>query len=605
MARLWLIFFLSIYTTVQAGLFDWFHSLSPKGKRAQAVLTEFEPKVEEALKEYQVPGLAIGVIVDHELVYAKGFGYRDLEKKLPMTTETLFGVGSCTKAFTAFLAGMFVDEGKLSRDTPVFTVLHDLRLWNYDVTYHLTFRDVLTHRSGLPRHDFLWYNANMERNELLKKLQYLEPACHLRQRYLYNNLMYVTAGIALEKIGNQSWEDLVTAKILKPLGMQATNFSIEKMKQSRDHAIPYIEKGKKIEPMTIRDFSIIGPAGSMNSNIEDLALWLRLHLNEGILNNQKFLQSSTLQEMLIPQVITGGTPEVQDISFYSYGIGWNISSYRGRYLVSHDGGVDGYTSVVAFFPRENVGIVILANKNLSVLPRFLSFQVQDLVLELSAMDWLKEGLESLKKTRDLADSTPGAAEPMRKTGTQPSHSLSDFVGKYEHPGYGVLSIDLENGKLKATLNDFSYLLEHWHYDVFVIAEDVQQKLISLAGTKCSFHTNISGDIAEVAIPFESNVKEIVFHKKQEPALQTLAYLRQFTGQYEIYGYTVDIHIRNGTLHAAIPGQPLYELVPTAENEFSVKAKTGYNVRFVLDSNGLVSEVLLMQPYGTFSAKPKI
>lgn len=598
------VLFLALIFGLKAESSDHFNSLTARGKRAEEVMKELEPQVESALTDYQVPGLAIGVVVDGELVYAKGFGYRDLEKKLSVTTKTLFPIGSCTKAFTAFLVGMYVDQGKLSWDTTAIEILPELRLWNFDATYQLTFRDMLTHQSGLPRHELVWYNSKMDRNELLKKLRYLEPVCHLRQRYIYNNLMYLTAGLALEKISNLSWEELTTEKLLKPLSMNQTNFSVKDLQKSADHALPYREKDHQLVPMAYRDLTIIAPAGSINSNVEDLSRWLKMLVAGGVYEGNTLIHTSSMQEMLLPQVIAAGSPEAQDTAFNSYGIGWSTISYRGHYLVSHDGISDGFTSVVGFLPKEKIGIIVLANKNMTALSRFISMEAIDRILGLSPIQWLKDGIEGLKKTKDTETSTINKEDPSRKKGTFPSHCLEDFTGEYEHPAYGVLTVDLFEGKLRIVHNDIPLILEHWHYDVFAVAEEPVPLILPLVGTKLTFHSNVQGEITELAIPFEPAVKDVVFKRRESKGHTSQSYLRKFVGLYEIYGYTVDIAIKNGVLSAIIPGQPVYELIPVSENEFQVKSKTGYNVRFVMDDLGLVKEVLLMQPYGTFSATPK-
>lgn len=583
---------------------DWFPSLSPKAQKVQELLKEFDPMIDLALIDFQVPGMAIGVVVDGELVYSKGFGHRDVEQELPVTTDTLFPIGSCTKAFTSFLTGIFVDEGAIQWDSPLVDAIGELHLWDYDSTHHLSFRDVLTHRSGLPRHDFLWYNAKFDRDSLLKRLRYLEPMTRIRQKYLYNNLMYLLAGIGLERMSEKKWEDLIAEKILDPLEMKNTNFTISEMQLSNDYSVGYVEKHNRLQKMPFRDISLVGPAGSMNSNIEDLVCWVKMLLNHGEYNGKRLIQQATLQEMLVPQVITTGTSEAQDTHFSAYGIGWGITSYRGRYFISHDGINDGFTSVVGFLPNENVGIVILSNKNLTALPRYISLQMIDRILGLPFIDWIQQGLDGVQKSKASAQERQGKNDPTRKIGAQPTHSLEDYVGEYEHPAYGSLMIDLIDGKLRVLYNDIPYILEHWHYDVFRIAEEPEIPIVSLEGTKFTFRLDVHGEISEVAFPFEPSVKDIVFQRKQDQGHVSLHYLRKFIGVYEIYGYTIDVTVRGGVLCAMIPGQPIYELIPHEENEFRVKSKTGYNVRFVLNEAGTVAEVLLMQPYGTFSAKPK-
>lgn len=598
------VFFFLIALQLQASLFDWMNPMSDKAKRAQQNLEGFDQVIEKTLADYQIPGLAIGIIVDGYPIYSKGFGYRDIEKKLPVTPSTLFAIGSCSKAFTSFVVGTLIDEGLFSWDSRVIDLFSEFRMWDQYATHNLTLRDLLTHRSGMPRHDFMWYNSTMSRSEFMGRLRYLEPSCDIRERYQYNNLMYVAAGFAMEQATKKSWEELVSSRILQPLDMRQTNFSVHKMEAEEDFASAYIDKGGKLKKVPLRDICVAAPAGGVNSNISDLTRWVQMHLNGGICDKRALISPATLQEMHSPQVIITGVPESKESLMYAAGIGWKIASYKGHYLVSHDGGVDGFTSIVGFLPQQGIGIIILCNKNLTPCPRYLSLEAIDRVLGLPPNPWLQEGLDGLAKNRETQNEDKLKEDSLRRKGTFPSHPLEDYVGEYYHPGYGIVAIHLVNGGLQVTLNGITSLLSHWHYDVFTVAEETQDLLFSREGTKLSFCSGFEGDVDELIIPFELRSDDIVFKRKAPQTLSSLEYMRQFVGPYEIYGYTVEIVVRNQTLSAIIPGEPIYELVPVTQNEFTVKSLTGYTVRFILDKLGQVEEVLLIQPYGTFIATPK-
>ena len=582
-----------------------FSSVSPQATRIQKLLEEAEPIIEQALTDYRVPGIAIGIVADGQLVYAKGFGFRDLENKRSCTANTVFPIGSCSKAFTSCIAGMLVDEGVFSWDDRVIELFPEFRLFDEYATLHLTMRDVLTHRSGMPRHDFMWYNSStMSRADVVHRLRYLEPSCGIREHYQYTNLMYFVAGYTMEYLMKKSWEELITERIVKPLGMTHTSFTIDALLQEADYALPYTEKKDTLKKMGLRDVSLLCPAAGINSNIKDLAQWIKLHLSGGMYHQNPIISQAALQEMHSPQTMISGVPESKEALIYASGLGWNIASYRGHYYVSHDGGIDGFTSVVGLFPKDGIGIVILANKNLTALPRYLSNDLIDRLLDLPQNDWLQEGLEGIKNSKKAQEENQKNENFLRKVGTQPTHDLEAFAGNYVHEGYGTLSITVENGKLKASLNGLESLLDHWHYNVFVIAEELQEMLLSREGTKFSFHCGLNGEIEKVTIPFEPRVHDIIFMKKPEESLAADAYLKQFTGTYEIYGYVVEIVVRAGTLCALIPGQPIYELAPSVKNEFTVKALAGYTVRFIFDQMQNVTEVLLIQPYGSFTAERK-
>jgi CubicO group peptidase (beta-lactamase class C family) len=579
--------------------------ISPKAERAKKVLEGFDAEVENALREYQVPGVAIGIVVDGYVVYAKGFGLRDREKKLAVTADTLFPIGSCSKAFTTFALGTLVDEGLLNWDDRIIDVVPEFRLLDQHATRTLTLRDLLSHQTGMPRHDFMWYNSQLSRQDIIRRLRYLEPAFDTCDHFHYNNVMYDVCGAAMEKIANKSWEDIISQKILIPLGMARTNFSIIEMQKSADYALPYIEREDGLKRMNIRDFSMVAPAGGMISNITELCRWVQLQIDEGQWQQKPLISPATFKEMHSPQVVATGYPESKEEQIRAYGLGWYVQSYLGYHNIMHDGALDGFTSVISLLPEEDIGIVILSNRNLSALPRLLGMQAFDRLLELPPNDWLKEGLKGIDKSKEMMRETQMKEALNRKKGTHPSHSLEEYVGDYEHPAYGRLKIELGDGTLRAIYNGITLQLEHWHYDVFNVTGESEELFLSLKGSKFTFRNNLNGDIAELIVPFEQKAPDVVFTHKPADTLSALAYLRQFAGTYEIYSYTVEIMLRNQTLFAVIPGQPLYELIPCGKNEFTVKSLAGFSVRFVMDANDQVQEVLLIQPYGiVYTAKPK-
>lgn len=576
-----------------------------KEDRAKALLEGFDELVQTGMKEFQVPGLSIGIIADGRVVYAKAFGEREVETGALATTDTLFPIGSCTKAFTAFALGGLVEEGLLDWDQPIIDILQEFRLCDQYATQNLTFRDLLAHRSGLSRHEFMWFNSNSSTHEILSRLRYLEPTCDIRERFNYNNLMYMVLGMAIERSAQSSWEALVRSKILLPLGMTHTGFSTEEMEKSTNYASPYLGKGDQLVRMAQRDMTIIGPGASMYSSASDMCRWLQLQIEGGVWEGIPLIGSATLKEMHSPQIIVSGYPESKEARVSAYGLGWCVQTYRGVYNISHDGGVFGFTSLVSILPQERIGIVILSNKNLSALPRILGMHAFDRLLELPRVDWLKEGIEGIEKNREAMQDAKKTEDLNRKKGTVPSHHLEEFGGIYENPGYGRLEVSFEDGALRAKFNNIIYRLSHWHYDVFSVESLSEDLIVSREGLKFSFFSNLNGDIDTLSIPFESNAPDIVFKRKPAERHESMAYLRQFQGTYEIYGYTFDIIVKNHTLISMLPGQPFYELVPGGENEFTIKSQTGYLVRFVFNPAGEVDEVLLIQPYGiVYSAKKK-
>jgi CubicO group peptidase (beta-lactamase class C family) len=565
-------------------------------------LDSFDRMIEKSMADYNVPGLAIGIIKDGEIIYAKGFGYRNIEEELPVTPETLFGVGSLTKAFTAFAMGTLIEEGLMDWDQHVIDALPAFQLWDKHATQNLTFRDLLSHRSGMARHPYMWYNTTLSSRELLKKLRFLEPAWDIRERFNYGDLMYMTVGLAMEDVSGQSYIDLVTNRIFKPLGMKHTTFSIEEMGKSDEAALGYLERKNELRRMPYRNFSYVAPAAGINTSVEDLMKWMKMLLSGGVHEGKKMLSSGILQEMFAAQIIVSGYAENPETLMSAYGLGWCLHPYRGHYSVSHDGGLDGFTSVLQIFPNDRIGVVVLANKNLTSLPRYLCLEVFDRLADLAPRDWLQLGLEHLKNAEKNSRGTEIVEDVNRKRGTQPSHPLEDYVGEYENPAYGNMKVELNSdGQLVATQNGISCTLEHWHYDVFSILSESQDLLVSREGMKYTFRNNINGDVEELLIPFEQKTKDIIFKKKEKDARFTLDYFRPYIGEYEIYGFTIEIVYRDGILVALIPGQPVYELEPLPmENEFNVR-NNNYLVRFLKGDDGLAKEVLLVLPFGAYSA----
>ncbi len=587
------------------GVFDWFETSSPKAKKIRQIMEEFDPLIVQALEDYQVPGLSIGIVADGQLVFAKGYGLRDPENELPATSDTIYSIGSCSKAFTSFIAGTLVDEGLIHWDTRIIDMYPEFRLFDDHATLHVTMRDLLTHRSGMPMHDLMWYNSStLTRADVMHRLRFVEPSCDIREFYQYNNVMYLAAGFAMEYLMAEPWEELVSSRILKPLQMNHTSFHIKDMQTAQDYAVPHGETVDSWRRIAFQDISLIGPAGGINSNVHDLSKWILMHLNGGVVGDKSLISPVVLQEIHAPQVVVTGAPESKVSHIYTGALGWNVVAYRGQYYVSHDGGLAGYTSVVGFFPKEGIGIIVLSNKNLTTLPRYLSNQINDAILDLPFINWLQEGLDQVKKTKLAKLELKEQENLVRKAGTQPSHLLQDFIGDYHHDGYGTLSISEKEGKLSVRLNDLECFLDHWHHDVFVISEEAQDMFRSREGLKLSFHNGMNGEVEKLVIPFEPKSGDVVFYKKAPDSFSADLYLKQFVGVYEIYGYVVEIAIIKNKLCAVIPGQPTYELVPESKNEFSVKSLNGYMVRFVMNPEQKVDEVLLLQPYGAFSARPK-
>ncbi len=483
--------------------------VAASGKDINKKLDKLRKYVNEVLKDSKVPGLAMGVVKDGKVIFAEGFGYRDREQKLPVTTKTLFAIGSCTKAFTTMAIGMLVDEGKVEWDKPVRNYLPAFELKDEYITANMTVRDLVTHRSGLPRHDGLWYGSPLTRKELFDRLKYLDFSAGFREKYQYNNLMYMTAGYLVGQVTNSTWEEFIAERIFKPLGMTNSNFSVEVSQQAADFAQPYRVKDEKVEKIPFRNIDEMGPAGSINSCVDDMLKWIQFHLDKGKVAEKLLVAEAEMRNMHTPYMHISSPMESNERSHSNYGLGWGIAMYRGHKLVQHGGGIDGFVTSTSFLPFDNIGVFVVNNAASSISSHVSSYAI-DLLLGLDPIDRYTKMKEDRKKADEQKEKDK---KDERIEGTQPSHPLKDYSGEYDHPAYGVFSITNSGDSLTGKYNSFNFTLEHFHYDVFQSKDD-----IVFREQKISFLSNKKGDIDKLTISLEPTVDDIVFTKKPSKAL---------------------------------------------------------------------------------------
>jgi CubicO group peptidase (beta-lactamase class C family) len=469
-------------------------------------LNEF---INKLMDEWKVPGLSIAIVKDEEVILSQGFGPKSRKDDLEVTPETLFAIGSCTKAFTAVSMGILVDEGRVEWDKPVREYLPDFKMHDPYVTENMTPRDLLTHRSGLPRHDLLWYGSSLTRKELCDRLQYLEPSKGFRAFYQYQNLMYMTAGYLVGQVAGSTWEEFVQKRILDPLDMANTNFSVTKSQESSDFALPYAEVKDGVDEIPFKNIDAMGPAGSINSSVTDMAKWLLLNLDKGKHGEEQIISEGSLDQIYAPQIVMQEPIKHEELLYPTYGMGWAILTYRGHHILSHGGGIDGFSAQVSLIPREGVGMVILTNMGGTPIPSIIAFNLYDRFLGLDEIPWNQRIRDEVTENKKNAEEAKKKAEADRKTGTQPSHPLKDYTGTFQHPAYGAISIEVEDDHLKMTYNSTPLPLEHYHYDTF----QGKSSLFS-GGMKFTFPNDVHGNISSISAPLESAVKDIVFTRIQ-------------------------------------------------------------------------------------------
>lgn len=559
----------------------------------------YEQYVNNAMKDWKVQGCAVAVVKNGKIIYSKGFGLRDVKNQLPVTTNTLFAIGSCTKAFTAATVNMLVDDGKLDLDKPIINYFPWFKLWDEYVTAHITARDLLCHRSGLPRHDLVWYGADdLPRKELISKMQYLEPSTGFREKWQYQNGMFATAGYLVELVDGKSWEEFTQTRILNPLEMKNTNFSVYEMQKSGDFSKPYSEKNDAVQEIPFRSITATGPAGSINSSVTEMANWVIMQLSGGKFNEKQIVSEASINQMQSPQmVMPSGISD--DVFYSSYGMGWMITSYRGHLRVEHGGNIDGFSASVCLLPKDSAGIVVLTNMSGTGLTSVVRNYTIDRIAGLSETDWNKKLLEPLNKAKETQKENDSKPDLNRVEGTTPSHKMSDYTGKYTHPAYGEIEITGKDDKLGVNFHWLNAMFKHYHYDVFINSEDDE-----FGKMKITFHTSDKGEINKVSAPLQDGVKDIEFTRVVKVVKTEKNDLLKYTGEYEISGMTIKIALRGETtLMMSVPGQPDYELIPVGNEAFNIKGLDGYSTKFVVDGDK-ATDLILNQPNGVFTAKRK-
>ncbi|MEJ2205991.1 MAG: serine hydrolase [Gemmatimonadota bacterium] len=477
----------------------------PATVRAQTdPLSGLDGFIREVLETWSAPGMAVAVVHDDRVLLARGWGVREVGRADPVDEHTLFAIASTSKAFTTAAMGMLVDEERVSWDDPVTDHLPGFQLFDPYVTRELTIRDLLSHRSGLPRGDRLWYASPFTRAEIMERVRYLEPGWSFRSRYGYQNIMFLTAGELVGKVAGTTWDAFVDERIFTPLGMERSNTTTRDIEARGNVATPHVFTDTAVVTVGWRDFDNLGGAGAINSSAADMAQWLRLQLGNGTYEGTELFSDSVTWEMRGAVTVIPRGQEARETfpetHLQAYGLGWTLQDYRGRLVVRHGGSLDGMRTHVALMPEEDVGVVVLTNLNVSVVPQLVAFHVLDRFLapreDGSVKDWndLMRGrwLEDQAEARERREAT----EAERVTGTTPSLALDAYVGTYQDVLYGTANVSLEEGALVLDVGPyFIGTLEHWHFDTF----RARWRERGLGTAMVTFQLGADGQVAEVRV----------------------------------------------------------------------------------------------------------
>jgi CubicO group peptidase (beta-lactamase class C family) len=432
------------------------------------------------MKTFEVPGMGIAVVKDGRVVLAKGYGVRELGKPAPIDAQTLFGIASNTKAFTATALGLLVEEGKVAWDAPVSRYLPWFQMWDPYVTREMTVRDLLVHRSGLGlgAGDLLIFpESTYSRREILERLRFVSPATSFRGAYAYDNILYLAAGELIQTVSGRTWEDFISERVLAKVGMTGSKPRHTADVAGLNVAIPHapLETGLTAQPPDENDN--MNAAGGILSSAEDMAKWMLVHLDEGKLaDGTRLFTARTEREltsMATPIPIADPPAELaaQRMNFRGYALGFSVNDYRGRKMVSHTGGLTGYVSRLVMVPELELGIAVLTNQESGQAYNSVIYAVLDQAMGVSPTDWAAAYL----KVKERADSTTAdalkKAEAKRDAAAKPLLPLADYAGTYEDAWYGPIVITLESGKLVmsfAKTPGFVGDMEHWSREIFVV-----------------------------------------------------------------------------------------------------------------------------------------
>jgi CubicO group peptidase (beta-lactamase class C family) len=436
---------------------------APDEKKLDAIMAD-------ALTAFDAPGAAMVIVHEDKVVYLKGAGVRELGKADAMNEDTIFQIASCTKAFLAMLIAMLMGDGVIDWDQPVHRYVPEFRLSDPLADQNVTLRDMLCHRTGLSRHDLLWYKSPLEPEEVIRRIGHVKLTTSFRSNWEYANIPFLTAGTAAGLVEKRPLGESFKQRIFEPLGMKTASGSAADFLKAKNRATGYKRGDKgKLETVPALIYDSRG-AGDISVSVRDLGPWLRFQLGDGTWNKKRLVPAKLFHETHAPQMVIKLTdalkPSYPDTNQLSYGLGWFIQDYQGHHVLSHGGSLPGFRAQTVLVPKAKLGIVVLTNRNPSFLTEAVTKSVVDRYLGLPDKDWNAFYIKLEKKqSADKAKKEAGI-KAKRTADTKPSHELKYYAGTYDHPAYGKAVISAGNDGLSIQWSSFDLKLEHWHYDTF-------------------------------------------------------------------------------------------------------------------------------------------
>jgi len=569
-------------------------------------LKGLDSELEKVLKKLEEPGFAIAIVENDQILYSKGFGYRDYENKIKVDSNTLFAIGSATKSFTSSLLGVLREDEKLNFEDSPIDHINELRFYNSQMNDVISIRDMMSHRTGLPRHDLSWYFfPTFSKDSLVSRVKHHKPFTSVRNQWWYNNFMFMLQGVIAERITNKTWSENIKEMIFDPLGMTRSNTSIAELENSENAAFGYSQDFKKMDYYKIAG---MGPAGSINSSVNEMSKWLITWINKGEYKGKKILPPNYTEEAISSQsVVVANLPDEDNPGLHltNYGYGWFLSSYKGHYRVEHGGNIDGFSTSAAFYPSDKVGIIVLSNQNASNTPSIVRNIISDRMLDVKKTDWLKYHFDKLKEAELIQKELDKNEDSDKIKGTNPSRSMNEYEGEYTNLGYGTFDISMKNDSLFMKIPNKTFWLSHHHYDTFLPYE-LKNGKVNLEDESVIFITFSAGQLGEIkklSTGLEPAIEEpIYFDRKIKTIEIETSELDKYVGDFKFMKNMCKTYLKDDELYVIVPKQPEYKLNPIGKHLFSFEKLEGYKVKFDVSKNEKVTHISFIQPNGTFRYK---
>ena len=427
--------------------------------------------LEKTNRRWQTPGMAIALIKGDSVIYERHLGLADTRTGAKVDEQTLFAIGSTTKAFTSTALAMLVDQGKIDWDDPVIQYLPDFALKDQRLSSLVTIRDLLSHRTGLSRTSYLFYNSGLSPETMMHKLRYYDAAYPFRAGFRYQNVMYTVAGLVIEKVSGMSYENFITRRILEPLGMNRTRLQLASLEEAGNVSSPNRLENGSTQPIPWRNIDNVAPAGAIISDLQDMKRWAQFQLHLGEFRGRRLVKEKTLQETHETQSILNlesmwAIINPQADRLY-YGMGWFIQYYGDHKVLEHAGNIDGMSAHLALIPDADMAVVILTNLGQNFSTAGIVTRICNLSFDRPLHDYTRSVFAKLHGSNPNGDGPDTKPLP----NTAPSLDLQSYTGLFENPKFAPLRITLQEGKLHARFGNFKGILEHWQHDSWKIHVD--------------------------------------------------------------------------------------------------------------------------------------